>query len=553
MSRELNRSRLVADAGATSGSERGTLPSTPQPPPRGMTETWPEVPPLPSLHIGEALPGDQRAVTCEWFRRVLEVVPTPILLGDAEGRIVFANSEMTRLFGYSAGQLDGEPIWRIVSEQHRAAHSAGLNEFFANPRAISYTRRNHALLFGQRQDGRVLSVDLEIRPVWLEGRTFAIAALTDRTECFEQELALRDGEQRLKAIVDNTSSVIYVKNLEGRYLLVNRQFERLFHVSQSQVAGKTDYDLFPPEMAEVYRRNDKQVATTGSELTIEEVVALEDGTQHTYISVKFPLRDNQGDLYAVAGISTEISDRIERLRMEQEMTSAKIVQQLLYPSERVMFPGLDLAGSAHAATQTCGDYFDFIPLSESQLVAVVGDVSGHGLGPALEMVETRAYLRAILEHADAAGGVRRLNQILCQDLPGEAFVTLFLAVVDVANRTLTYVGAGHEALLVRRSGESLRMQSTGMLLGILPDLPIHAAPVIHLQSGDVLLLTTDGVVETLSPQSDLFGWERLTELAWRHRSRPAQEIVRRIHQAAAEFAGSRARTDDSTIVAVKVL
>ena len=129
---------------------------------------------------------------------------------------------------------------------------------------------------------------------------------------------MRDGAAPVQ-IVNNTSAVIYVKDLEGKYLLVNHQYEKLFKVTLEQVRGRTVYDFFPVPMAEAFRRNDQHVAVTGEVLQIDEIAPHEDGPHH-YVSVKFPLRDAQKRIYAVAGISTDITNHI---RAEEEVQRSR--------------------------------------------------------------------------------------------------------------------------------------------------------------------------------------------------------------------------------------
>jgi PAS domain S-box-containing protein len=120
--------------------------------------------------------------------------------------------------------------------------------------------------------------------------------------------ALPFGEARLWAILDNSPAVIYVKDWGGRFLFVNRRFEDLFHVTRAGVLGKTDDDLFPKEFADRFRENDRRVWETGDEIEAEEVAPHDDGP-HTYVSVKFPLRDAVGRIDALCGISTDVTDR----------------------------------------------------------------------------------------------------------------------------------------------------------------------------------------------------------------------------------------------------
>lgn len=120
--------------------------------------------------------------------------------------------------------------------------------------------------------------------------------------------ALKESQSRLQAIMDNTSAVIYLKDAEGRYLLVNSQFERLFHLKKDEMIGRSDYDVFPKQMADSFRSNDQRALESTKPITIEEIAPHDDGL-HTYISIKFPMMDGDDRCVGVCGIATDITDR----------------------------------------------------------------------------------------------------------------------------------------------------------------------------------------------------------------------------------------------------
>jgi PAS domain S-box-containing protein len=120
----------------------------------------------------------------------------------------------------------------------------------------------------------------------------------------------RRREQQLQAILDNSSSVVALKDSDGRYLLVNRKFEELFNRTQAEVEGKTDHDLFPRYMADAFRANDRRVLKESCALEFEETAPGESGP-HTYLSVKFPLMDDNGSPYCVCVMATDITRRKE--------------------------------------------------------------------------------------------------------------------------------------------------------------------------------------------------------------------------------------------------
>jgi two-component system cell cycle sensor histidine kinase/response regulator CckA len=144
-------------------------------------------------------------------------------------------------------------------------------------------------------------------------RTAELARAIDnlRAEIAERkqaEEALRASQRLLQGLIDNSTAVIYVKDPDGRYLLINRRFEELFHVTKEAIRGKSDFELFPKERAETYRAHELRVFEANAPLEWEEVIPQDDGL-HTYISLKFPLHDAGGKAFATCGISTDITER----------------------------------------------------------------------------------------------------------------------------------------------------------------------------------------------------------------------------------------------------
>jgi PAS domain S-box-containing protein len=129
--------------------------------------------------------------------------------------------------------------------------------------------------------------------------------IAERARVQEQ---LENSEARLQQILNNATAVIYVKDTEGRILFVNKQWERLFHIRQTDAVGKTEREMLPKTIAQAFRRNDLLVLERNEPMEFEETAPLDDGV-HTYISIKFPLHDASGTAYAVCGISTDITER----------------------------------------------------------------------------------------------------------------------------------------------------------------------------------------------------------------------------------------------------
>ena len=131
---------------------------------------------------------------------------------------------------------------------------------------------------------------------------------------------VQESEERLQQILNNSSAVVYVRDVEGRFLLVNQPFERLLDISEREVLGKSLGEIFPPHTAKAFSENDRLVLGRNKVMEFEEEVTLEDGV-HTYISIKFPLYDTSGEIYAICGISTDIT---KRKRSEEVLRQAAL-------------------------------------------------------------------------------------------------------------------------------------------------------------------------------------------------------------------------------------
>jgi two-component system CheB/CheR fusion protein len=124
----------------------------------------------------------------------------------------------------------------------------------------------------------------------------------------QMQESLQETEERLQAILDNSTILIFTKDLEGRYQVVNKRVEELFGLNAEAIVGKTDDEVFPPEFAGAYRANDQQVINRGEAMEFEERGTLADGV-HTYLSVKFPIRGADGTILGVGGVATDITQR----------------------------------------------------------------------------------------------------------------------------------------------------------------------------------------------------------------------------------------------------
>jgi PAS domain S-box-containing protein len=179
--------------------------------------------------------------------------------------------------------------------------------------------------------------------------------------------ALRTSEERLQDIVDNTTAVIFVKDLDLHYLLVNSEFERRHQLQRDQIRGKTDFDIHPYEVAEAVRANDRQVIEAGVPIQFEEAVPSAEG-ERSYVSVKFLLRDRRGKPYAICGIATDITES----KRAEAMQAAIARERELFAQQRAT----ELA-KANEALRGCLDALASVPELDDFLGQVMAVITRH--------------------------------------------------------------------------------------------------------------------------------------------------------------------------------
>jgi sigma-B regulation protein RsbU (phosphoserine phosphatase) len=239
----------------------------------------------------------------------------------------------------------------------------------------------------------------------------------------------------------------------------------------------------------------------------------------------------------------------------EELRIAREVQQQLFPATAPALPGCDLAGASCPAEETGGDYYDFIAGRDGEFFFVIGDVTGHGLGPALLMADVRAYLRALVLSNRSLGEIMaQARHLLVEDLGPDRFITILFAKFCPGSRTFSYINAGHPAgYLIAADGQVRAELGAGAAaLGIDGERD-HLVPVeVSLSEGDLILVLTDGILEATSPSGEEFGETRVLDVVRRERGKPSAEIIRILFDEVRRFKGSDKVQDDITAVILKM-
>ena len=245
---------------------------------------------------------------------------------------------------------------------------------------------------------------------------------------------------------------------------------------------------------------------------------------------------------------------IEKERMEKELEVAREIQQSMVPRKLPRLPGFDFGARMMPARAVGGDFFDFIPLSESTVGIVIGDVSDKGVPAALFMALTSSLLRAEARRATSVGdALRHVHRQLLEINDSGMFVSLLYGVLNGATREFRYARAGHELpLLCDARGEFAGLPYTdGQPLGAMDGILLDEQTVV-LPPGSTVLFYTDGVTDVLDAHGNQFGLERLRQALVAQRSAPAQALCDTLLEMTAAYRAATPQYDDITLVAVQV-
>jgi len=241
-----------------------------------------------------------------FLRHVIDSSPNLIFVKDRSGRFLLANEALAHAYGTTVDNLQG----RTDADFNPNAEEVAA--FLAADRQVMDSRQGKLVV-----EERVTFAD-DSQPWYSTTKTPLLDAdggcdkilgvATQIGELKRAEEELRQNQQLLRAIIDNSRAVVFVKDLHGRYLLINRRYGELFGVSEQEMAGRTDYDVLPPAVAEALRAADQQVLASGAPRQFEEIIPQDDGP-HTWLALKFPLHDAAGQIYAVCGIASDITRR----------------------------------------------------------------------------------------------------------------------------------------------------------------------------------------------------------------------------------------------------
>ncbi len=438
-----------------------------------------------------------------------------------------------------ARALNGESVENEVIFIRNAYQQAGVwISLSANP------------VYGE--DGRITAGVVTLRDISASMQPGRIVQ-SQPIETAEPLADLQNKYRRLAMAVQQTADSVLITDQNGIIEYVNPGFEATTGYRRQEAIGKTPRILKSGQQDDAFYRNLWAQISAGEHFRGTLLNRKKDGTLYWTEQTITPLKDDAGHITNYVSVLKDITELKKKEQQDVELKIARRVQERFLPKPLAL-PGFDIAGRTQQAGETGGDYFDYLTANGALWLAV-GDVCDHGIGSALVMAETRAYLRSIIKRVrDPGKALTALNRELIIDGNEEHFVTMILVRIDLKTRSLSYASAGHvPGYLLDSAGETrLWMRNTGIPLGIFDHTAYQASDTLPLNEGDLLALFSDGIIEAVDEAQVPYSIERALDVIAGCRSSQAAETVDELCQAIIDYSHGGTLQDDTTALVCHV-
>jgi len=249
------------------------------------------------------------------------------------------------------------------------------------------------------------------------------------------------------------------------------------------------------------------------------------------------------------------AEALEGARMAEQMRLAAVIQRRMIPEKAPCMRGLDVSAVYQPCYEIGGDLYDFLQTDDHRLIVGISDVIGKGVPAAIMMSMFRGTIRAYADGGYTRHGmeevIRRLNRTACRECRDGEFITLFIARIDTKENTITYCNCGHEpGLMIRADGRIEELEQGGLVLGIDPDTE-HCTTTAPFGQDDLLLLYTDGLIDAMNFEGQMWGKERLLEAIGHGCRHNARSFLQSLLTWRRRFVGLASQLDDTSVVAIR--
>ena len=321
------------------------------------------------------------------YQNLIENSGVVIYTTTLDGYISFTSTKAFQLTEYSLHELDGMHFTKMVNDE---CMETVINKYKSQVKnripetLMEFCMKTKSGLVKWVEQSAILIFEDDI-PVGFQCIVKEISERKQMEEVLRKyEVELVKNQERLQSILDNATSFIYIKDIEGKYLVINEKFKETFGVNDENVIGHTAFDFAAPENAKHFTDSDDEVRKTGKQVVLEEIIDMEDGPHH-FLIIKFPLRDAQNKIYGLSGIGTDIT---ERVRYEEELIAAKKIaedakklqeQFLANMSHEIRTPMNGIQGMTDLLLETKlndeqKDFAKTIKRSSDNLLVIINDI-----------------------------------------------------------------------------------------------------------------------------------------------------------------------------------
>ncbi|KAF0151832.1 MAG: protein serine/threonine phosphatase [Ignavibacteria bacterium] len=247
-------------------------------------------------------------------------------------------------------------------------------------------------------------------------------------------------------------------------------------------------------------------------------------------------------------------ETLEKQRLEKDLETARNIQNNLLPKFIPTFSNFEIAAFNKSAKMVGGDYYDIIKLDEDQVLIAIADVSGKGVPAALLMANIQAFLKSICKmKLPLAEATNLLNDLVAENTSMGSFITFFWGIINNENMELTFVNAGHNPPLLIRNNRITKLKKGGMILGVMPTVVPYLSDTIKLESGDAVVLFTDGITEAMNVKWEEYSDDKLEYLTLQNSAMDSIQLLDEIKTSVELFTIGAEQSDDITCMIVKVI
>ena len=246
-------------------------------------------------------------------------------------------------------------------------------------------------------------------------------------------------------------------------------------------------------------------------------------------------------------------ETLEKQRLEKDLETARNIQNNLLPKTIPAVSNFDIAAFNKSARMVGGDYYDIVKLDRDRILIAIADVSGKGVPAALLMANIQAFLKSICKmNLPLADATNLLNDLVAENTTMGSFITFFWGILDNVKKEMIYVNAGHNPPLHIRGGKISKLKKGGMILGVMQTLVPYISETVSFESGDAVVLFTDGITEAMNTKWEEYSDVKLENLTLTCYNENAKIILSNIKMSVDEFTIGAEQSDDITSLVIKV-